>query len=269
MIWTLNKMKRKSELKISLFSFQDIITSVTGVMILLTLLLAMELVEKVESSPPVQTHQITEELRARIDTVKNQVTELKNRIGQSNQEVVNLVNTSDESIESEVAELENTLDLLQDKSEKVHDSRKNLDHTKSQLEKAEISKVEIDSEIAALEKKIQDLKSRINRVNQGLVVLLEPRQGDIRAPWVIEVFQSRIIVSSIKFKTNSTEFKGIYELERWLKAQNSSRLYFFLIGHRGGFELLQKTRTSLTANGFDYGMDLLLDNQNAIKSQED
>lgn len=261
-------MKRNSDLKISLFSFQDIITSVTGVMILLTLLLAMELVEKVESSPPVQTQQITEELKARINAVKYQVSELKNRISQSNQEAVTLVNISDESIESEVAELESTLDLLQDKSEKIHDSQKNLDQTKTELEKAESSKVEIDSEIAALEKKIQDFKSRINKVNSGLVVLLEPRQGDHRAPWVIEVFHSRIIVSSIKIKTNSTEFKEIYEFDRWLKAQNPSRLYFFLIGHRGGFELLQKTRTSLTSNGYDYGMDLLLDNQNAVKSQE-
>ena len=39
----------------SLFAFQDIITSVTGVMIMITLLLAVELVNRVEQSPAVQT----------------------------------------------------------------------------------------------------------------------------------------------------------------------------------------------------------------------
>ena len=41
----------------SLFSFQDIITSVTGIMVLITLLLAVELINRTEASPPMQTRE--------------------------------------------------------------------------------------------------------------------------------------------------------------------------------------------------------------------
>ena len=39
----------------SLFSFQDIITSVTGIMVLVTLMLALELITRVQTSAPAQT----------------------------------------------------------------------------------------------------------------------------------------------------------------------------------------------------------------------
>src|SRR5687767_1677296 len=48
---------------ISLFSFQDIITSVTGIMILITLILALEVIQNTEKSPQNRTQELTAELQ--------------------------------------------------------------------------------------------------------------------------------------------------------------------------------------------------------------
>lgn len=59
---------------ISLFSFQDIITSVAGIIIFLTLMMAVELVQHANDSPPVQTSKLNTELS---ETVSAQLEEIK------------------------------------------------------------------------------------------------------------------------------------------------------------------------------------------------
>src|SRR5262245_5426312 len=48
---------------ISLFSFQDIITSVTGIMILVTLILALDVIRRRQGAPDTQTAALTLELQ--------------------------------------------------------------------------------------------------------------------------------------------------------------------------------------------------------------
>ena len=50
----------------SLFSFQDIITCVSGIIILITLLLAVDLSQRKQSSPAVDTAKLAEQLRQAI-----------------------------------------------------------------------------------------------------------------------------------------------------------------------------------------------------------
>ena len=87
-------MKRKSNLKISLFSFQDIITSVTGVMILLTLLMALELVEKIETSPPVLTENLTVELKNQLEKINQDVIQLSKSVNEARDQTVAFTNTT-------------------------------------------------------------------------------------------------------------------------------------------------------------------------------
>jgi hypothetical protein len=258
-------MKRKSTLKISLFSFQDIITSVTGVMILLTLLLALELKEKTETSPPVQTQTLISDLETQIENVRRQSEQLALRIKQANQASVDLINTSTDEIEEEIKELEIKLESLNDKTKELNTIVKNLTDTKSKLNEEEKSKEEMEAGLDQAELSIKAIKMKLTIAAQGLMVLIEPRPGDFREPWIIEVFSDKILAASARNKKNILTFEDEYKLERWLNSQKSNRSYFFLLGHRGGFNLLQKTKQKIQEKGFDYGLDLLLDNQNAIK----
>src|SRR5688572_14968092 len=76
----MSRMRRSTAQPITLFSFQDIITSVTGVMVLLTLLMALELIQRVVAAPThqtiVQTRQSGQslaEMRAEITTLRQQL----------------------------------------------------------------------------------------------------------------------------------------------------------------------------------------------------
>lgn len=57
----------------SLFSFQDIITSVTGIMILVTLILALELIQRKEASPTEKTEEIIEDLDSTVAEMQKRI----------------------------------------------------------------------------------------------------------------------------------------------------------------------------------------------------
>src|SRR5262245_50889879 len=53
----------RSGVPISLFSFQDIVTSVTGIMILVTLFLALDIIRRRQGAPDTQTAELTREMQ--------------------------------------------------------------------------------------------------------------------------------------------------------------------------------------------------------------
>ena len=57
----------------SLFVFQDIIMSVTGIMILITLILSLEMMERQEESPRERTSEIISQLKAAVGEVEDLV----------------------------------------------------------------------------------------------------------------------------------------------------------------------------------------------------
>lgn len=70
----------------SLFAFQDIITSVTGIMILVTLILALELLQQMEASPSQRTKEVVQD----IDSTVTSVTELDAAVARNQARIADL-----------------------------------------------------------------------------------------------------------------------------------------------------------------------------------
>lgn len=241
----------------------------TGVMILLTLLMALELVEKIETSPLVLTENLTAELKEQLDKINQDVIQLSKRVNDARDQTVAFTNTTLTELQNEIVTLEAELDALQVKNKEVKDTQIKLENTKSEIDKAEESQDQMMAELARIEISIKDIKSRIFKVNEGMIVLLEPRAGDKREPWIIEVFADKIMVASTKNSRAVFKLKDVKALERWMGNRKPHRDYFFLLGHRTGFDLLREVKDLLITNNFDYGIDLLLDDQNAIECQQE
>jgi len=62
--------RKKGGSPFSLFSFQDIITCVSGIIILITLILAVELTQRKQAKPAVETAQLAEDIRRAIEDTR-------------------------------------------------------------------------------------------------------------------------------------------------------------------------------------------------------
>lgn len=75
--------RRKSAIpRFSLFSFQDIITCTTGIMLMITLVMALRLVESSASAPPAQTKKLVEQLESELESIADQVGMLEDQFQQ-------------------------------------------------------------------------------------------------------------------------------------------------------------------------------------------
>ena len=74
------RRKRSNQVPITLFSFQDIITSVTAILLLLTLLLAFELVQKAAMARATQPKQVAERVTESLQEIEAQLLELQSKL---------------------------------------------------------------------------------------------------------------------------------------------------------------------------------------------
>ena len=261
-------MARKSELKISLFSFQDIITSVTGVMILLTLLLTLELIESSEQSPAVQTTNHVDDIKKRLSEEQAELEELKSRINSDSDNLTTTASKDKDTLKKEIAELEAKLGGLYVDQDHLKKKRDNISKTKKKIETTKKTIKEMEQERKEIEEKIKQANKKLFQVSDGMMVLLEPRVGDNREPWVVEIFGGRILIVSAQNKMRKETFTSASRFKTWLRSKKPRDIYFYLLVHEDGTKDFRAIRDEVIANGFDFGVDLLLANQKAVESQE-
>jgi chromosome segregation ATPase len=80
--------RRSAAPRFSLFSFQDIITCTTGIMLMITLVMALRLVQTSAASAPVQTRKLVEQLDAELANIAEQTEVLADQFEQQ-QDVLN------------------------------------------------------------------------------------------------------------------------------------------------------------------------------------
>src|SRR5687768_7345021 len=97
----------------SLFSFQDIITCVSGIIILITLMLVLELVQRRQRSPQVRTQAIASQLRTSIASAKAEVTKLKAALAKDSSRLEERAGVSVDLIRREIFDTEAEISMLQ------------------------------------------------------------------------------------------------------------------------------------------------------------
>src|SRR5688572_28379815 len=134
----------------SFFAFQDIITSVTGIMILVTLILALEFIQKSEGSPKNQTKQITEELTAAVQqtaamkmtvaAAQEEISKLRAALAQSEDTLLETVKVESEQMARSLRDLEELNKMLADELAQSTKRAQEVDSAKKNVEAEQATK---------------------------------------------------------------------------------------------------------------------------------
>lgn len=255
--------RRASQLKISLFSFQDIITSVTGVMILVTLMLSLELINRKENSPPVQTaEQITttdktiEQLRAEIQIAEQQLAAAK-------QSVTDLPSFDAKELAEMNRDISQNADRLRSELTKLrsalNDKRHDADQSRIADEQGKLTEGKIidslESEIAEIEQKIKDLEGS-NRVffSSGI---------KDKTVWIVEITARGYSVAQIGIQMAPLQFATANELEQWLATINAASSALYLLVKPGGASYFHTLQEALRSK-IDFGYQVVGSSQQIL-----
>ena len=260
----MSRMRRTSEQPLSLFSFQDIITSVTGVMILLTLLLSIELIQRVVSSAPQQTKlQVTASTQS-IEEMKAEIDDLQSKLQSSGVLPKDLPSLDAAALKEKRLQLEEANDQLR---REVTELTERLDQKRGEVVSAETTSAaeqqRLAEEIAQLEQAATEAKEKLDSINSSNRIFFKKEPGG-KETWIVEVTASGLQAAKIGVAAKPQQFATVQSFAKLLKSLDSGATAFYLIVKPEGELLFEEVKESVRNAGFDVGFNVVATDQQVI-----
>lgn len=263
--------RQRGQAAFSLFAFQDIITAVTGIIVLITLILALELLHRETTAAAVapmqpaitsqQVSELDEEIRSlKVSLAANQAI-LQEAASLPAEEIVNLRRHSQEQLDRLQRQLAHRKQELQQSFEK----RKRAET--SQIANAAERKAHLNEQRRKLREAIQELSDS----NQ---VIYNTNPNASKRAWLVDLQSDVIRVGRPRQADRATAFRArgqgqrVADLLRWARQRDRQNEYFVLLVHPGAIKVYREVRAKLQADGYQLGYDLLPEGMNALTSTE-
>ncbi len=262
---------------ISLFSFQDIITSVTGIMILITLILALEVIQKRDGSPDNRTRQITAELQAAVQqavtiqaTVAATQAEInKTRVDLSASET-NLLATVKVDQQQVSRKLQDLADLNKLLAVELAASNRQVQAAADASQAIEQEKISRASDAVTLEtinKTVQEKLTELKKLREANRVIFNLTQSGPKTPWLVELGADKILAAETGKRGPAQNFATPAAFVTWARKRNRASEYFVLLVKPATIAQFEVVRLALEKANFEVGFDLLKADQTAIDPQ--
>ena len=250
---------RRTTNPVSLFSFQDIITSVVGVMLLIILILLLQLISRMFAAPPSPT--LTEqEIRQQIDSIQPVLTELQDSIVElrhardrselqtPSQEQIDAIRSTIETLETDVAETEKKIELIQ---KRIADLRN--DPAGRQLS-------ETQQEVEKLKREIAGLKPHAGQPGVQMKIVA-PKNADKRA-FIVDYSSGGVTVIPADGMPKQT-FSSATQFNNWVSGRDPKKEQYVVYVRPSQFGEHNRSGrhnsivTNLRDKGFDVGFQVI------------
>lgn len=250
---------------VSFFAFQDIITSVVGIFVLITLIMMVDLVRKTGSSSASQ-QRVADTFSAAIADLQMQLKQIEKRSKEldvlaSKIGAVQVFN-KDEIAKDLRASIQSLDEQIERTEQRNREIQRIIDsQTKAQTDlQIETQKRSPDrDELAKLLKQLEKLDSKIGELDLDEPLVFKSQPLDGRSVVVIDVTGTEAIVLDLQADQRST-MRGL-SLERdfksWMKSHAKGSYHYFLLIRPGGASNFETLRAILVNNSASYGYDVL------------
>jgi septal ring factor EnvC (AmiA/AmiB activator) len=258
-----NRLRTGGQARISFFSFQDIITSVTGILILVTLMLSFN----VTTAEPVSSEE------QKLQTARERLREVEaenERLQQRRREAATL---------PDQAQLQAQIESLRREQAEVEAQRKQLEATLTSARErvakqtATNSAAELREQIEAAEKRLEELRPKAlqSRTNVNAVYIVP--DADVRRN---EKKAVAIVVSGTQLRAQRLDGSEVFEaaisspdsLKPILTGHNADRDFLVFYFRPSGAKWFEDFRKLARQGGFEVGYDAVEEQKQIIFSSQ-
>lgn len=260
--------RKKSGAPFSLFAFQDAITSVCGVVVLITLLLALALTQRVEVESQASTV-----AKSKVDEVRAQVEKLQNDLDELNARVEETAAVDSAGVGKSLAEVKAQLANAKRRLEGAQEESSRLDRKLEELE-------ERKETFAGLEERIDELKrsaaETLEKAEETAKEEFDSQESAVYAfnddvrekPWYVEISGSKLVAHGSVDDSGAKTFDSPFAFARWATTRPSGSEYFVLIVRPSGARNFEFAVLELESEGYRYGIDLISESRPLMFLQE-
>jgi len=258
--------RRQNSAPMSFFSFQDIITATTGILILLALVLALSVIiqgaeSDVEVPPQATDQQIAYRagLIFEVDSLKKQAEEVAT-------ETANLSSATPSDLKDKIfaANL-----AIKRKKKTVVDNQSELRAQEQLLEDLQNDSTaeETKAKLEQIERSIKETNLKLNQLKTDNRVVYNFRET-ARTPWLVQVEDSEILAARVGSKGKPESFTSALEFNQFAGSVPNSQRYFVLVVKPSGIENLNTIKAFLIRENLDVGVELIGELTEAIDSEK-
>lgn len=244
----------------SLFSLQDIITCLTGIMILIVLILALEVIESpITETMQVQTHpQSNREMEVRIRERQQELRHLRGRleVRENPMEIV--------------LQAEQTRSLLQLQSERLTALQQEITSLEQNSAQARREQVHRNQRREALEQQLAEIQRQVQGGEFQRVRFI-PGQNSLRTPHLIEVSAAGVQVHSLSTPQRNRQWghsQSVMELNRLMAEADRTSEFFVVMIKPSGIEAGMEIFRRLRLRGFEAGFDPLEESMTIVTGEQ-
>ena len=250
---------------VSFFAFQDIITSVVGIFVLITLIMMVDLVRRTGSSSASQ-ELVADTFSVAIADLEMQLEQIAKRSREldvlaSKIGAVQVFN-KDEIAKDLRASIQSLNEQIERAEKRNRETQRIVDNqTKAEMElQIELQNRSPDrDELANLLRKLEKLDSKIGELDLDEPLVFKSQSLDGRSVVVIDVTSTGAIVLDLQADQRAT-MRG-QNLERdfksWMKSHAKGSYHYFLLIRPGGASNFDTLRAILVKDSASYGYDVL------------
>ncbi len=252
--------RSRSSSPFSLFAFQDIITSVTGIMILVTMMLALELLERKEQSPEVKTNEAIEQVEQVTSQIDEQIAEIEAQLNASS-EVLRYDKTT---LNEQITELTSARQQMESEVQRLRNESVESRERHEQITQQEQSQEDTQETLTSIQDEVRKTREQLQRLKRSNRMIFNPTEGDQKSPWLVELDAAKIKVAKVGESARPQEFATVDQFLSWSSRRSSQAEYFVLLIKPASVESFADVYSTLTASGFDVGYDVMPVDQTAI-----
>lgn len=278
----MSRRGRSKDVAISLFSFQDIITSVTAIMILLVLILTLELVTReATKGMAAEDRRVAQELKRSVAEMEARLEQLRKEASTARAAASDAAEFSAKETAEKTARAEREAKTLRDQINQLETQLRNAQSTRRTAEgKLTASQMDdpgataeeamaIDTRAAEIEAANVSEKTRqaneSKDVREGRTaartLVFNAPPGSTLEPLLVEISKDGLVAvgadgaSAVRFPWNLLGLPTGFG--DWLKARDKRREYVVLILRPSGVDRYDAIREAVVSAGFDVGTELI------------
>lgn len=252
---------------ISLFAFQDIITSVTAIVIVIALFLALDLVQRKQSAHAESSAGVAEDLAARISEIEAEVAQLRVETTRTDATVKEVAKFSPAELQAEVSQLQRAIQNLESERGKLDERQKTW---KSREQAVLVQKFDLQpkqAQLEVIEGETQSLQQQIEDTRRDNRQVFALPRGFDKAGWIAVIESNAISLAPLGRAAKPIHFRQaglkllngtpVDALMKWIQTGGHQSAYFLLLVRPGGATQFDDLDIRLTDESISHGFDVI------------
>ncbi len=251
----------------SLFSFQDIITSVTGIMILITLLMTLELIQRTMQSPQNRTAEVVASLDQQIAETREAIEVLRERIREQQKEQTPDMFLSVDTLQDRLNDIEDRTSRADRDAIRLARQRQTTTSELSRQQQEQSSRTDEARQLAELQKKLKEKQQQLQKLSTGNRVVYNPARGTSKTQWLVELRESEIVAARLGVSQAPHQFADVPGFRTWLSQLGSAGHYCMVLIRPSAVDRCEEVLQALDEVRIQYGYDAIDDSTTVIDPQ--